>query len=233
MGNSDSKVLESEEVVVIDEATLREQESATAMGSSIGGSSDRLPPVPAASSSSSSGLHQRRQPSGRGNRSTQEQDDVVRAGPASSTSCVSDDRVDVNIAMSDLMAYLQVVANNSSGLPITRRDNPSMPSSTLPMDELNPDDYQRKSAAFVPADVRVIGATYTGYRTIWDLPRTQVRAGAYIRPKSYSCLILPSLVPISISLVFRCRRKHTRTWTIVWWRVFKCTLKSPLRCSKR
>jgi hypothetical protein len=80
---------------------------------------------------------------------------------------ISDDQVHVNLAMADLMAYLQVVANNSNNLPLTRRDDPELGRmvSTLTLEE-----YARKSAAFVPADVRVIGGTFTKYGRVWDLP---------------------------------------------------------------
>lgn len=43
---------------------------------------------------------------------------------------ISDDQVQVNLAMADLMAYLQVVANNSNHLP--SRDG-TIPSSTEPL----------------------------------------------------------------------------------------------------
>ena len=84
-----------------------------------------------------------------------------------SNSHITDDQVHVNLAMADLMAYLQVVANNSNNLPLTRRDDPELGRmvSTLTVEE-----YARKSAAFVPADVRVIGGTFTRYGRVWDLP---------------------------------------------------------------
>jgi hypothetical protein len=87
-------------------------------------------------------------------------------------SLITDDQVQVNLAMSDLMAYLQVVANNSSNLPITKRDD-------LELDRfvtsLSPEEYARKAAAFVPADVRVIGGAFTRYGRVWDLPNSGVR----------------------------------------------------------
>eukprot|EP00522_Entomoneis_paludosa_P012283 CAMPEP_0172452888 /NCGR_PEP_ID=MMETSP1065-20121228/10415_1 /TAXON_ID=265537 /ORGANISM="Amphiprora paludosa, Strain CCMP125" /LENGTH=612 /DNA_ID=CAMNT_0013205019 /DNA_START=300 /DNA_END=2138 /DNA_ORIENTATION=+ len=79
----------------------------------------------------------------------------------------SDDQVHVNLAMADLMAYLQVVANNSNHLPLTRRDDPDLERS---INELTSEEYARKSAAFVPADVRVLGGVFTRYGRVWDLP---------------------------------------------------------------
>ena len=82
-----------------------------------------------------------------------------------------DDQVHVNLAMADLMAYLQVVANNSNQLPWTRRDDPDLEKS---ISELTSEDYARKSAAFVPADVRVLGGVFTRYGRVWDLPTSEV-----------------------------------------------------------
>lgn len=84
----------------------------------------------------------------------------------------SDDQVNVNIPMADLMAYLQVVANNSNNLPLTKRDDPEL---DQPVSSLSSEDYARKSAAFVPSDVRVIGGTFTRYGRVWDLPTSEVR----------------------------------------------------------
>ena len=69
--------------------------------------------------------------------------------------------------MADLMAYLQVVANNSANLPLTRRDDPELPKT---VSSLTADEYARKSAAFIPADVRVIAGSFTKYGRVWDLP---------------------------------------------------------------
>ena len=84
---------------------------------------------------------------------------------------IKEEQILVNIAMSDLMAYLQVVANNSSHLPLTKRDDPELERS---VNDLAPEDYARKSAAFVPADVRVIGGVFTKYGQVWDLPTSDV-----------------------------------------------------------
>lgn len=80
---------------------------------------------------------------------------------------VTDDQVHVNLAMADLMGYLQVVANNSNNLPLTRRDDPELQHM---VSTLTSEEFARKSAAFVPADVRVIGGTFLKYGNVWDLP---------------------------------------------------------------
>uniref|UniRef100_A0A7S1VJ38 Peptidase C14 caspase domain-containing protein n=1 Tax=Grammatophora oceanica TaxID=210454 RepID=A0A7S1VJ38_9STRA len=87
-----------------------------------------------------------------------------------STSHINDEEVKVNLAMADLMAYLQVVANNSNNLPLTRRDDPEL---TKTVSTLTADEYARKSSAFIPSDVRVIGGSFTKYGRVWDLPTSE------------------------------------------------------------
>jgi hypothetical protein len=87
---------------------------------------------------------------------------------------LSDDQINVNMAMADLMAYLQVVANNSNHLPLTRRDDPELDRT---VSTLSAEDFARKSAAFVPADVRIMGGTFTRYGRVWDLPTSEVCVG--------------------------------------------------------
>lgn len=82
----------------------------------------------------------------------------------------SDDQVHVNLAMADLMAYLQVVANNSTNLPMTRRDDSEL---KRMVSNLSGEEFARKSAAFIPADVRVIGGSFTKYGRVWDLPTSE------------------------------------------------------------
>jgi hypothetical protein len=83
---------------------------------------------------------------------------------------INDDQVQVNLAMGDLMAYLQVVANNSSNLPHTCRDDPE---DGRTVSTLTDEEYAQKSTAFIPADVRVIGGSFTRYGSIWDLSTSQ------------------------------------------------------------
>lgn len=87
------------------------------------------------------------------------------------SSHITDDQVQVNLAMADLMAYLQVVATNSQNLPMTRRDDPEL-GKTVSL--LSAEEYARKSAAFIPADVRVIAGSFTKYGRVWDLPTSEV-----------------------------------------------------------
>lgn len=92
-------------------------------------------------------------------------DDVL-----STASIIKDEQVLVNLAMADLMAYLQVVANNSNDLPLTRRDDPEL---TRMVTNLTSEEYARKSAAFIPADVRVIAGSFLKYGNVWDLPTSE------------------------------------------------------------
>ena len=53
---------------------------------------------------------------------------------------------------------------------MTRRDDPEL---KRMVSNLTSEDYARKSAAFIPADVRVIGGTFTKYGRVWDLPTSE------------------------------------------------------------
>mmetsp|Transcript_18335 Transcript_18335/g.42252 ORF Transcript_18335/g.42252 Transcript_18335/m.42252 type:complete len:665 (-) Transcript_18335:160-2154(-) len=97
-------------------------------------------------------------------KSKEDRDDVH------SKSKIKDEQVLVNLAMADLMAYLQVVANNSNNLPLTRRDDPEL---VRMVTTLSSEEYARKSAAFIPADVRVIGGSFLKYGNVWDLPTSE------------------------------------------------------------
>ena len=85
-------------------------------------------------------------------------------------SAIKDEQVTVNLAMADLMAYLQVVANNSNNLPLTRRDDPEL---RRMVTNLTKEEYAKKSAAFIPADVRVIAGSFLKYGNVWDLPTSE------------------------------------------------------------
>jgi len=93
---------------------------------------------------------------------------AMRSGGGSSY--IPDEEVHVNLAMADLMAYLQVVANNSQNLPLTRRDDPELGRT---VSTLTADEYARKSAAFIPSDVRIIGGSFIKYGRVWDLPTSE------------------------------------------------------------
>jgi hypothetical protein len=105
---------------------------------------------------------------------------------------IRDEQVHVNLAMADLMAYLQVVANNSNKLPLTRRDDPEI---SRMVTSLTSDEYARKSAAFIPADVRVIGGSFTKYGRVWDLPTSEeynAQDGAQEPGKFHIFFLFPS-----------------------------------------
>lgn len=97
-----------------------------------------------------------------------ERSSAVHSGVGSSY--IPDEEVHVNLAMADLMAYLQVVANNSQNLPLTRRDDPELGRT---VSTLTADEYARKAAAFIPSDVRIIGGSFTKYGRVWDLPTSE------------------------------------------------------------
>ena len=90
-----------------------------------------------------------------------------RDDEAPTSTKIKDEQILVNLAMADLMAYLQVVANNSNNLPLTRRDDPELSRTAT---TLTSEEYARKSAAFIPADVRVISGSFLKYGNVWDLP---------------------------------------------------------------
>ena len=91
---------------------------------------------------------------------------------------IADESVPAPMPMADLMAYLQVVANNSSNLPLTRRDDPELGRT---VSSLTSEEYAFKCAAFVPSNVRIIGGQFGRYGRVWDLPTSEV-----------SCLPWPS-----------------------------------------
>jgi len=75
--------------------------------------------------------------------------------------------------MADLMAYLQVVANNSSNLPLTRRDDIELGNNIV--SSLSEKEYEYKCNAFIPSNVRIIGGVFGRYGNVWDLPTSEVR----------------------------------------------------------
>ena len=115
----------------------------------------------------------------------------MRDDEQAAPSLITDEQVHVNLAMSDLMAYLQVVANNSSNLPITKRDDMELDRFVC---NLSSEEYARKAAAFVPADVRVIGGAFTRYGRVWDLPTSEVRFTSF----QLVCFTLLSSFPLTL-----------------------------------
>jgi hypothetical protein len=76
-----------------------------------------------------------------------------------------------DLSMTDLMAYLQIVADNSSNLPLTRRDDPELGRT---VSSLTAEEYETKCRAFVPANVRILGGMFGRYGKVWDLPTSEV-----------------------------------------------------------
>lgn len=114
---------------------------------------------------------------------------LPEGAPSMVSTHITDDQVHVNLAMADLMAYLQVVATNSQNLPSTKRDNPELRNSEI---MLSADEYARKSAAFIPADVRVIAGSFAKYGRVWDLPTSEVCCLA----SPSACLL--ALIPLNL-----------------------------------
>jgi hypothetical protein len=81
-----------------------------------------------------------------------------------------EEQVSVNLPMAELMNYLQVVAHNSSNLPMTRRDDPEL---GRIVSTLSTEEYAKKSEAFVPSDFRVIAGSFKSYKKVWDLPTSE------------------------------------------------------------
>jgi hypothetical protein len=72
--------------------------------------------------------------------------------------------------MAELMNYLQLVASNSSNLPMTRRDDPEL---GRIVSTLSTEEYAKKSEAFVPSDFRIIAGSFKSYKKVWDLPTSE------------------------------------------------------------
>lgn len=108
--------------------------------------------------------------SGAGRKMKSPKNDDTRDDEPPTSTKIKDEQVLVNLAMADLMAYLQVVANNSNNLPLTRRDDPEL---SRTVTTLTSEEYARKSAAFIPADVRVISGSFLKYGNVWDLPTSE------------------------------------------------------------
>lgn len=92
------------------------------------------------------------------------------------TTRVTDDQVQLDLPMADLMAYLQMVANHSSNLPLTRRDDPDLGRT---VSSLTAEEYAFKCAAFIPSKVRILGGQFSKYQQVWDLPTSEVRINLF------------------------------------------------------
>jgi len=129
-----------------------------------------IPPTTMAESPGKTSRNKERHSEGAGNDKDSPKNDDNRDDVVPGSSKIKDEQVLVNLAMADLMAYLQVVANNSNNLPLTRRDDPEL---TRMVTNLSSEEYARKSAAFIPADVRVIAGSFLKYGNVWDLPTSE------------------------------------------------------------
>jgi hypothetical protein len=141
---------------------------------------------------------------------TPENNDAELANQTQKSLDDSDKKVLVNIEMSDLMAYLQVVANHSSNLPQTRRDDPE---GEILISAVPDDLYAKKSAAFIPSDVRIIGASFLKYRRVWDLPNLS-------EYNPYSCAQEPGKSSIGTPLLeahIFSPHNYSVNRTFVWW----------------
>lgn len=132
---------------------------------------------------------------------TAEQQHLKRISPASTDSAsmtfpdpfpsatvgkkrITDDQVHIDhLPMAELMAYLQMVANHSSNLPLTRRDDPDLGRT---VSSLTADEYAFKCAAFIPSKIRIIGGQFSKYGRVWDLPTSEVSNNDHI------CFFVPS-----------------------------------------
>lgn len=72
------------------------------------------------------------------------------------------DEIDEDQAKEDLLAYIKIVGENASNLPMTWRDDPEL---ERMVSGLTSREYAKKADAFIPCDVRIIGAT--------NLPRSR------------------------------------------------------------
>lgn len=199
MGNADSKVSSTNVSVGVAATAKSPSENEGTEGSTDGSTSNKDeaqgPTSPAgvakrkgklpasAAPTRGGGAAGRNAQASRGGNTASKAQVQMRDDEQAAPSLITDDQVQVNLAMSDLMAYLQVVANNSSNLPITKRDDMELDRFVC---NLSSDEYARKAAAFVPADVRVIGGAFTRYGRVWDLPTSEVRFTVLLYPARFA-----------------------------------------------
>ncbi len=178
-----------------------------------------------------------------------------RKGPVGSAvgigmGAVQDDDINVNLAMADLMAYLQLVAANSQDLPLTRRDDPELGKTVCTLSSL---DYSKRAEAFLPCDVRVIGGSFTKYGRIRELPSSEVSSmtvvsAVFAFSVQKQCLYyckrgLDGKILLSHHNCF-CQMKlnsagvHAGRWRsgtrpIDRWSLLECIAQGALRCRER
>ncbi len=67
-----------------------------------------------------------------------------------------EDEIDKEQANQDLVAYTGIVSENAKNLPLTWRDDPQLAQTVT---TLSAHEYAVKADAFIPCDIRIIGAT--------------------------------------------------------------------------
>lgn len=78
-----------------------------------------------------------------------------------------EDEIDQEQAKQDLLAYLEIVGENASNLPLTWRDDPQLGRT---VSTLTAKEYAKKADAFIPCDIRIIGATSVNYDRSAEVP---------------------------------------------------------------
>ena len=84
-----------------------------------------------------------------------------------------EDEIDQEQAKQDLIAYLEILGENATNLPLTWRDDPQLGRT---ISTLTTKEYARKADAFIPCDLRIIGATTVDAPRNADVPIKQVSA---------------------------------------------------------
>ena len=106
-------------------------------------------------------------PKAQGRRSSErvEEEKAKAKKPKSKKS--KEDEIDQEQAKQDLLAYLEIVGENGSNLPLTRRDDPQLGRT---VSTLTAKEYAKKADAFIPCDIRIIGATSVNYDRTAEVP---------------------------------------------------------------
>jgi len=122
----------------------------------------------------------------------------VTAGPGAKpkSKMTKEDEIDQENANQDLLAYLTIVGGNASHLPFTWRDDPQLGTT---VSTLTSKEYAKKADAFIPCDIRIIGASSSTYDRTANVP---------IKDVSYTYLPADSNLfsPVSLTIFgFFCR----------------------------
>ena len=130
-------------------------------------------PIHFNSSSPSQQYRQHSNPNSPNSTATDNTSNISNQQTSNNNKQITDSEVQLDIPMADLMAYLQIVANNSSNLPLTRRDDVELGNNIV--SSLSEKEYEYKCNAFIPSNVRIIGGCFGRYGNVWDLPTSEVR----------------------------------------------------------